>query len=230
LSESEPLAWVLDLDGVLWRGPEVIPGSVEAVLRLLGAGVDVTFCTNNSSATVEANESALSGLGIPAEGRVVTSAAAVATLVRPHERVLVAGGAGLRESLASVGAPEATQIVIRPFDPGTIKDIEKAIIASDLGLNPQNDGRIIRINIPPLTTETRRKLVTRIKELTEEAKISLRNVRRDGNKAAETEEKDKLMSEDELKDVKEQVQELTKKFEGLAADMAKSRETEVMDN
>lgn len=145
-------------------------------------------------------------------------------------RVDVYGSPTPIKALASVGAPEATQIVIRPFDPGTIKDIEKAIIASDLGLNPQNDGRIIRINIPPLTTETRRKLVTRIKELTEEAKISIRNVRRDGNKAAETEEKDKLMSEDELKDVKEQVQELTKKFEGLAADMARSRETEVMDN
>ena len=89
------------------------------------------------------------------------------------------------------GAPEPTQIVIRPFDPGTLKDIEKAIQASGLGFNPQNDGRVIRINIPPLSTEVRRKLVGRIKELTEEAKVSVRNVRRDGNKAADQEQKDK---------------------------------------
>lgn len=104
MSHTGPLAWVLDLDGVLWRGPEVIPGSVDAVLRLLDAGLDVTFCTNNSSATLEANEAALTRLGIPAEGRVVTSASAVATMVRSHERVLVAGGPGVREALAAVGA------------------------------------------------------------------------------------------------------------------------------
>ncbi len=95
---------MLDLDGVLWRGREPVPRSVDAVLRLLEAGVDVTFCTNNSSGTVADNETALTRMGIPAEGRVVTSAAAVATLVRPHERVLVAGGPGVREALATVGA------------------------------------------------------------------------------------------------------------------------------
>lgn len=104
MSDTASRAWVLDLDGVLWRGREVIPGSVEAVLRLLDAGVDVTFCTNNSSATMGSNEDALSELGLPARGRVVTSATAVAAMVRSHERVLVAGGAGIREALATVGA------------------------------------------------------------------------------------------------------------------------------
>lgn len=145
-------------------------------------------------------------------------------------RVEVYGSPTPIKSLASIGAPEATQIVIRPFDPSTIKDIEKAIIASDLGFNPQNDGRLIRINVPPLTTETRRKLATRIKELTEDAKVSVRNVRRDGNKAAEQAEKDKLISEDDLKKLKDEIQELTKKFEGTATDMAKAREAEVMEN
>lgn len=134
------------------------------------------------------------------------------------------------KSLGQIGAPEPTQIVIRPFDPSTIKDIEKAIISSGLGFNPQNDGRLIRINIPPLTTETRRKLVARIKELAEETKVSIRAVRRDGNKAAETEEKDGGMTEDALKQVKEDIQELTKKYEGLVNDMAKAREAEVMEN
>ena len=90
-----------------------------------------------------------------------------------------------------------TQIVIRPFDPGTIKDIEKAIQASDLGFNPQSDGRVIRLNVPPLSTDVRRKLVARIKDLTEEAKVAIRNVRRDGNKAADQAEKDKELTEDD---------------------------------
>lgn len=143
-------------------------------------------------------------------------------------KVDVYGSQSPMKQLASVGAPEATQIVIRPYDPSTIKDIEKAIIASGLGFAPQNDGRIIRINVPPLTTDTRRKMVSRIKELTEEAKVSIRNVRRDGNKAAEQEEKDKLLTEDALDKLKEEIQELTKKYENTAAEMAKAREAEVM--
>ncbi|WP_425616609.1 ribosome recycling factor [Anatilimnocola sp. NA78] len=145
-------------------------------------------------------------------------------------KVEVYGSLSPMKQVASVGAPEPQQIVIRPYDASTIKDIEKAIIASGLGLAPQSDGRVIRLNIPPLTTETRRKLVARIKELTEEAKVAIRNVRRDGNKAAEQEEKDKLLSEDECKSLKEEIQELTKKYENAAADMAKGRESEVMEN
>jgi len=145
-------------------------------------------------------------------------------------KVEVYGSLSPMKQVASVGAPEPQQIVIRPYDATTIKDIEKAIIASGLGLAPQSDGRVIRLNIPPLTTETRRKLVARIKELTEEAKVAIRNVRRDGNKAAEQEEKDKLLSEDECKSLKEEIQELTKKYENAAADMAKGRESEVMEN
>jgi ribosome recycling factor len=134
------------------------------------------------------------------------------------------------KQLASVGAPEPTQIVVRPYDPSTIKDIEKAIIASDLGFNPQNDGRLIRINIPPLSTEVRKKMVSRIKELAEEAKISIRNVRRDANKAAEQAEKDKELTEDQCEKAKEDIQELTKKYENTVNDLAKIREAEVMEN
>ena len=134
------------------------------------------------------------------------------------------------KQLASVGAPEPTQIVIRPYDQGTIKDIEKAIIASDLGLNPQNDGRIIRLNIPPLSAETRRKLVSRIKELAEETKVSVRNVRRDANKGIDQLEKDKAISEDERDKLKEEVQDMTKKYETSIDTSAKAREAEVMEN
>ena len=134
------------------------------------------------------------------------------------------------KQMASVGAPEPTQIVIRPYDPATIKEIEKAIIASDLGFNPQNDGRLIRINIPPLSTEVRKRMVSRIKELAEDTKIAIRNVRRDANKAAEQEEKDKTLTEDLCEKAKEDIQELTKRYENLVNDMAKAREAEVMEN
>jgi ribosome recycling factor len=133
------------------------------------------------------------------------------------------------KQLASVGAPEPTQIVIRPYDPTTIKDIERAIIASDLGLAPQNDGRVIRLNIPALSTEVRRKMVTRIKELAEEAKVSLRNIRRDANKAADQAEKDKEITEDDRDTMKEEVQELIKKYEEMVVRAAEAREKEVMD-
>lgn len=144
-------------------------------------------------------------------------------------RVDVYGSQSPMKQLASVGAPEPTQIVIRPFDPNTIKDIEKAIIASDLGLTPQSDGRVIRLNIPALSTEVRKKMVSRIKELAEQAKISIRNIRRDANKAADQAEKDKDISEDDRDAIKDEIQELTNKYEGKASDMAKAREEEVMD-
>jgi ribosome recycling factor len=145
-------------------------------------------------------------------------------------RVEVYGSPTPIKQLASVGAPEPTQIVVRPFDPGTLKDIEKAIQASGLGFTPLNDGRVIRLNVPPLSTEMRRKLVGRIRELTEEAKVAVRNVRRDGNKLADQEQKDKVLSEDERDTVKDEIQELTKRFENRANDLSKAKETEVMED
>ncbi len=139
------------------------------------------------------------------------------------------GASSPLKSLATIGAPEPAQIVIRPFDPSTIKDIEKAILASDLGMTPQNDGKVIRLNIPALSTEQRRKYVGVIKERSEDCKVSIRNVRRDGNKAAESEQKEKLLTEDDREQTKKEIQELTKKFESEATKLAKSREEEVLD-
>ncbi len=133
------------------------------------------------------------------------------------------------KQIASVSAPEPTQLVIRPFDPSTIKDIEKGIIASDLGLAPQNDGKVIRLNIPALSTEVRRSMVARTKELAEETKVSIRNVRRDGNKHADQGEKDKELTEDDRDDLKKEIQDLTKKYEDQATALAKDKEAEVMD-
>ena len=144
-------------------------------------------------------------------------------------KVEVYGSATPIKSLASVGAPEPNQIVVRPFDPGTIKDIEKAIHAADLGLNPQSDGRLIRITIPALSTDVRKKMTARIKELAEEARVAIRNVRRDANKAADGEKTDGSMTEDDVESAKEDVQELTKKFETQVGDLAKAKEVEVME-
>ncbi len=144
-------------------------------------------------------------------------------------RVEVYGSATPIKQLASVGAPEPTQILIRPYDPGTLKDIEKAVLASDLGYTPQSDGRVIRINVPPMSTEVRKKMVARVKDLSEEAKVSIRNVRRDANKAADKAEKSKEMSEDDCSRAKDSIQELTKKYEAQADNASKAKETEIMD-
>jgi len=133
------------------------------------------------------------------------------------------------KQIASVSVPEPSQLVIRPFDPSTIKNIEKAIIASDLGLTPQNDGKVIRLNIPSLSAEVRRKMVSRTKELAEETRVAIRNIRRDGNKHADQGEKDKTLTEDDRDQVKKEIQDLTKKSEGRVSDLAKAKETEVLD-
>ena len=145
-------------------------------------------------------------------------------------RVDVYGSPTPIKAIASVSAPEPNQLVIRPFDPSTLKDIEKGILASDLGLNPQSDGKLIRVNIPPLSTEVRQKLVARIKELCEEAKIAIRNIRRDANKATDQGQKEKRLSEDDRDHVKKEVLELTRKYETLANELAQSRQKEVLED
>ncbi len=145
-------------------------------------------------------------------------------------KVDVYGSSCPLKQVATVACPEPNQIVIRPFDASTLKDIEKGIIASDLGYTPNNDGRVIRVNIPPLSSQVRQKMVTGVKKLCEEAKIAIRNVRRDGNKIAENSEKEKIFSEDIRDRTKEEIQALTKKYEDEANELAANREKDVLDN
>jgi len=133
------------------------------------------------------------------------------------------------KQVASISVPEPQQIVIKPFDQGVANEIAKAIVASNIGLSPNNDGRLIRLNIPPLSTERRKQLVSRLKELAEEARVAIRNIRRDANKHVEVAEKEKSISEDDSKKYKDDVQELTKKFEGKVNEMANAKEKEVME-
>ena len=133
------------------------------------------------------------------------------------------------KQLANISVPEPQQIVIRPFDAGALSNIAKAIQTSELGLSPNVDNRLIRLNIPALSTERRRQLTGRVKELAEEARISIRNIRRDANKNADSSEKAKTLSEDDCKRCKDDVQELTKKYEGKVNSMADAREKDIMD-
>src|SRR5262245_48263532 len=133
------------------------------------------------------------------------------------------------KQMANISAPEPSLIVIRPFDPTVLKEIEKAILASELGLTPMNDGKMIRLAIPPLSGERRKQLVNRVKELAEEARISIRNVRRDANKNSDQSEKDKVLTEDERDQTKEQVQDLTKKYEGQVNSIADKKSAEILE-
>ena len=133
------------------------------------------------------------------------------------------------KQLAQISTPDPQQIVIRPFSAGDLKDIEKAIRSSDLGLAPNNDGKVIRLTVPPMSGEQRQKMVTRIKKLAEETKVSCRNIRRDANKHFDAAEKDKELTEDERDKGKEQVQTLLKTYEGKIDDMAAKKSKEITE-
>ena len=113
--------------------------------------------------------------------------------------------------VAGISVPEARLIVIQPWDASVLKDIEKAILASDIGLNPNNDGKVIRLAFPELTEERRKDLVKDIKKIAEESKVAIRAIRRDGIVEAKEMEKESLMTEDELKKAEDQIQKLTDK-------------------
>src|SRR5271157_5108791 len=113
--------------------------------------------------------------------------------------------------LAQISTPDPQSILIRPFDQSCLKDIEKAIRSSDLGMSPNNDGKMIRLQVPPMSGDQRQKLVARIKKSSEEGKVACRNIRRDANKHFDQAEKNKELTEDERDKGKEEVQELTKK-------------------
>jgi ribosome recycling factor len=144
-------------------------------------------------------------------------------------RVDYYGTPTMLKALAAISTPDAQQILIRPFDPGSIKDIEKGILQSEIGLTPNSDGKVIRLIIPPMSGEQRQKMSQRVKKLCEETKVSVRNVRRDANKRFETEEKSKTMTEDERDQGKEQVQKLTDEYEGKAQQFADKKTAEIME-
>ncbi len=131
-------------------------------------------------------------------------------------------------ALASLTTPDATSIVIKPFDPGSMREIIKALEEAKLGINPQNDGKQIRLVLPPLSGERRQQLCGKVKEAAEQVKIALRNARRDANKKVDAEEKESLLTEDQAKKGRDDVQALLKQYEGKVEEAVTAKNKDIM--
>ena len=131
--------------------------------------------------------------------------------------------------VASLSVPESRTITIQPWDLKIMPQIEKAINKSDLGITPNNDGKVLRLNIPPLTQERRKELVKVVKKMAEEGRVAIRNVRRDANEQLKKLEKDKKITEDELRRSTDKVQELTDNYIKQAEDILAKKEKEIME-
>ena len=132
------------------------------------------------------------------------------------------------QSVANISVPEARMIQIQPWEASLIKDIEKAILASDIGLTPANDGKVIRLVFPELTEDRRKELVKDVKKKGENAKVAVRNVRRDANDTIKKENKANEISEDEQKQLEDKIQKLTDKFVAKIDDAVEAKSAEVM--
>ena len=130
--------------------------------------------------------------------------------------------------LATISVPEARLIMIQPWDTSILKEIEKAILASDIGINPNNDGKVIRLAFPELTEERRKELVKDIKKMAEDCKVAVRNARRDGIDQAKKEQKDGELTEDELKQAENKIQELTDKAIEEVDKVLANKENEIL--
>jgi ribosome recycling factor len=131
--------------------------------------------------------------------------------------------------VGTVSAPEARMLIVQPWDKGLIKAIEKGLRESDLGINPSNDGQVIRIPIPALTEERRREYVKMLHKLTEEARVAVRNVRRDANDEVKHRQKDEGLSEDDIRREQGEVQKLTDQFIAKIEELMKHKEAEIME-
>lgn len=130
--------------------------------------------------------------------------------------------------VAGISVPEARMIVIQPWDASILKDIEKEILKSDIGINPNNDGKVIRLAFPELNEERRKEIVKDIRKMAEEAKVAIRSIRRDGIDEAKTMQKNSEISEDDLKVAEEKIQKLTDKYVENIDNILETKEKEVM--
>ncbi len=132
------------------------------------------------------------------------------------------------KQMANISCPDPRMIVVKPYDATQIAEIEKAILKANIGLTPNSDGKLIRLQVPELSRERRTQLANQVKDLAEKAKIAIRNVRRDANKDCEREGKDGLLTDDEAHKLKEDIQELTKRCEGQVGDVETAKKNEIM--
>ena len=160
--------------------------------------------------------------------RTLRTGRASAGLVE-HLKVNYYGSPTELRQLATITVPDALMILIKPYDPGSVGDIAKGIQASELGITPMVDGKVIRLSVPPLSEERRRQLVHQVKEQAEETKIALRNIRRDAIKHIDAEEKGKTLGEDDARKARDDATDLVHNYEKQVDDALKVKSDEIME-
>jgi len=146
-----------------------------------------------------------------------------------HIKVDYYGSATDLRQLATISTPEATLIIIKPFDPASLKQIERAVNASSLGITPNNDGKVIRLSVPPLSGERRGQIVGQLKKMAEAARIAVRSTRREANKELEKQQKASELTEDEARKGKDDVQELTDRYEKKVDEILDAKTKEIQE-
>ena len=160
--------------------------------------------------------------------RVICTGTASSGLVEGIKVDYYGSPTALRQ-IAQIAIPDPQLIVIKPFDPSCLSDIEKAIQTSDIGIHPQSDGKVIRLTVPGLSQERREQLVARIRQMAEEARVAVRNIRRDANRHLDKEQKDSAISEDECRRAKDDVQELTDQYEQQVNELLEKKSRDLME-
>ena len=147
-----------------------------------------------------------------------------------HVRVDYYGTPTPLSQIAQITVPEARTLAIKPFDASVLKEIEKALMKSDIGIAPENDGKIIRLTMPPLSGDQRKKYAAKAKDLGEEGRVSLRNIRRDANKEADALQKKSEITEDDNRALQEEIQKLLKEYEGKVGEVQDKKTKEVLED
>ena len=147
-----------------------------------------------------------------------------------HIKVEYYGSQTDLRQLATISAPEANLIIIKPFDPSGLKDIERAILAGNIGITPSNDGKVIRLIVPPLSIERRNQIAGQVKKMAEASRVTIRNARRDGNKEADKMQKASELTEDDAKKAKDEIQKLTDKYEKSVTELSDAKTKEIQES
>ena len=147
-----------------------------------------------------------------------------------HVRVDYYGTPTPLSQIAQITVPEPRTLVIKPFDANAIKDIEKALMKSDIGISPDSDGKVVRLTMPPLSGDQRKKYAAKAKDLGEEGRVSLRNIRRDANKEADVLKKDGDVTEDDHRKLQDDIQKLLKDYEAKVADVQEAKSKEILED
>jgi ribosome recycling factor len=147
-----------------------------------------------------------------------------------HIKVEYYGSPTDLRQLASISTPEANLIIIKPFDPSSLKEIERAIQAGNIGITPSSDGKMIRLVVPPLSMERRNQIAGQVKKMAEASRVTIRNARRDGNKDAEKKQKDAELTEDEAKKAKDEIQKLTDQYEKAVTEIVDAKTKEIQES